>query len=40
MNPKMKEFVTAVMVEVAEKGIDKVYTKKNIKALYKKYCET
>lgn len=39
-NPEVKEFVTAVMTEVAEKGINKTYTKKNIKELYKKYCES
>lgn len=40
VNPKIKEFVTATLTEVAEKGIDKTYTKKNIKRLYKKYCES
>ncbi len=40
MNPKMRDFVTAVMTEVAKEGIDKTLTKKNIKHLYKKYCES
>ena len=40
INPKLKDFVTAVMTEVAENGVDKTYTKKNIKRLYKKYCES
>lgn len=40
MNPKIRNFVTAVMTEVAEDGIDKTLTKKNIKQLYQKYCET
>ncbi len=39
VNPKTEQFVTAVMTEVAEKGIDKTLTKKNIKQLYRKYCE-
>lgn len=39
-HPKMKDFITAVMTEVAEQGIDKTLTKKNIKQLYKKYCES
>ncbi len=37
MNPKIRDFVTAVMTEVAEKGIDKTLTKQNIKQLYDKY---
>lgn len=40
VNPKIRDFVTAVMTEVAQKGIDKTLTKKNIKYLYQKYCET
>lgn len=40
MNPKIRDFITAVMSEVAEKGIDATLTKKNIKELYKKYCES
>ena len=40
MHPKMRDFVTAVMEEVAKQGIDKTLTKKNIKHLYEKYCES
>lgn len=40
INPKIADFVTVVMIEVAENGIDKTLTKKNIKQLYKKYCES
>lgn len=40
MNPKIRDFITAVMTEVAEKGMDETLTKKNIKQLYKKYCES
>ncbi len=40
MNPKIRDFITAVMTEVARQGIDKTLTKKNIKQLYKKYCES
>lgn len=40
MNPKIRDFITAVFQEVAEQGIDKTITKKNIKQLYKKYCES
>ncbi len=40
MNPKIRDFITAVFQEVAENGIDKTITKKNIKQLYKKYCES
>lgn len=40
VNPKIKNFITAVMTEVAEDGIDKTLTKRNIKQLYKKYCES
>jgi len=38
VNPKISDFITAVMTEVAEKGIDKTLTKKNLKQYYKKYC--
>lgn len=40
MNPKIRDFITAVFIEVAEQGIDRTLTKKNIKQLYKKYCES
>ena len=38
VNPKIKDLVTECMTQVAEKGINAVYTKKNFKELYKKYC--
>ena len=38
VNPKIKDLVTDCMTQVAEKGINAVYTKKNFKELYKKYC--
>ena len=40
MNPKIEEFITAVFLEVAEKGIDQTLTKKHMKNLYQEYCET
>lgn len=40
MNPKIRDFITAVLEEVAEQGIDKTLTKKNVRQLYKKYCES
>ena len=39
MNPKMKQYVTEVLTQIAENGIDKTLTKQNIRAIYKKYCE-
>lgn len=39
VNSKISEFITAVMTEVAKQGIDQTLTKKNLKQLYKKYCE-
>ena len=39
VNPKIKDFITAVMTEVAEYGIDQTLTKKHIQQLYKKYCK-
>ena len=39
MNPKMKQYVTEVLTQVAENGIDKTLTKQNVRAIYKKYCE-
>ena len=38
MNDKMDKFVTEILTQVARDGIDKVYTKKNFKEIYKKYC--
>lgn len=39
MNPKIRDFITAVLTEVAQQGIDLTLTRKNMKRLYKKYCE-
>ena len=36
INPKMKNFVTEVMTQVAEQGIDKTLTKQNIREIYNK----
>ena len=38
VNSKIKDLITDCLTQVAEKGIDEVYTKKNFKELYKKYC--
>ena len=39
-NPKIIDFITEVMTQVAEQGIDKTLTRENIKQIYKKYCES
>lgn len=39
INPKTEAFITAVLTKVAEDGIDKTLTKKNIRKFYEKYCE-
>ena len=39
INEKVSDMLTEVFEQVAENGIDKVITKKNLKELYKKYCE-
>ena len=39
MNENIKEFITAILEELAKNGIDKTLTKKNIREKYKKYCE-
>lgn len=39
VNPKIADFITAVLTQVAEQGIDKTLTKKNIKQFYEKYCQ-
>ena len=39
MNIAMKEFITEVLTQVANNGIDNTLTKKNIKQIYKKYCD-
>ena len=38
MNPKTEHFISAIIEEVKEKGIEKVFNKKHFKELYKKYC--
>ena len=40
MNPKIRDFITAVMTEVAKEGIDQTLTKQKIKQFYKNYCES
>ena len=40
MNPKIRDFTTAVLTEVAKQGIAQTLTKANMKRLYKKYCES
>ena len=40
MNPKIKDFVTATLTQVAKNGIDKTLTKRNMKQLYEKYCKS
>ena len=40
MNPKVRDFITAVFIQVAEQGIDATLTKKNIRGLYEKYCKS
>ena len=40
INPKIEEFITEVTTQVAKDGINKTLTKRNIKNLYKKYCES
>ena len=39
MNPKIRDFITAVLTEVSQNDINQTLTKKNIKRLYQKYCE-
>ena len=39
INPKTKKFITVVLEQCVKNGIDKTFTKKNFKELYKKYCE-
>lgn len=39
VNEKIDDFITEVFEQVAKDGVDKVFTKKNIKMLYKKNCE-
>ena len=39
LNPNISEMLTEVFDQVANTGINKTLKRKNIKALYKKYCE-
>lgn len=39
INPKIADFVTEVLEQVAKNGIDKTLTKSNIRGIYCKYCE-
>ena len=38
LNPKVENFLSAVITEIKDNGIDKVLTKKHLKEQYKKYC--
>ena len=38
VHPKIDNFLTEIFRQVIDQGINKVYTKKNFKSLYKKYC--
>ncbi len=38
MNPKVENFLSAIITEIKNEGIDKVITKKHLKEQYKKYC--
>ena len=38
INPKSDKFILEVLSGVKENGIERTLTKKNLKALYKKYC--
>ena len=39
INPRIANMLDEVYVQVSKQGIDKVINKKNLKELYKKYCE-
>ena len=39
INKNVSDMLTEVFEQVAEKGIKNVVTKKNLKKLYKQYCE-
>ena len=39
VNEHIAEFVTDILTQIAEKGVNPVLNKKNLKATYKKYCE-
>ena len=38
MNPKTEHFISAIIEEVKDNGIEKVFNKKHFKEMYKKYC--
>ena len=38
VNPKVERLLDEVFLQVKEKGIEQVITKKNVKTLYQKYC--
>ena len=38
VNPKVDNFLTTLFEQVRDEGLEKTYTKKNFKELYKKYC--
>ena len=38
VNDQVESLITEFLTQVSKDGIDKVLTKKNVKALYKKYC--
>ena len=39
MNEKLEDFVTEILTQVANNGINATLTKKNMKELYRKHCE-
>ena len=39
VNENVKKFITDVLTQIAQDGINKALTKKNLKEAYKKYCE-
>lgn len=39
INKKIEQFITEVLTQVAQNGIDTILTKDNIRNIYKKYCE-
>lgn len=40
VNDQVEALITEFLTQVSKEGIDKVLTKKNVKALYKKYCSS
>ena len=38
IHPQIDKFMIAVFTQVSKEGIEKTYTKANIKNLYEKYC--